>query len=244
MGLWPDPNDGWPTLNTTYLGKNRTKVTADGSVVVLGKGRRSMTTADAFQRMPLPGGVAKSCWNDFVRVYPAHLGKPLYSSLLVGQWDTLTQSGGDNVKLSGVWKTARGVVVVGQHTGEGNNMPVAQVPAWGESTANGPTGVVAYLPGTQLLNWADGPVNPPVSGVTTSNSMSFEIYPNPASDRLYLQLPANGQFQLFNNWGQLLWSQALVRGASHWPLTLPSGAYWARIQWPDGSSTVRSLVVR
>ena len=50
---WPDPNTGWPTLNTTYTGKNRLKVTADGSVLMLGVGRRTITTTNAHQQMVL-----------------------------------------------------------------------------------------------------------------------------------------------------------------------------------------------
>jgi hypothetical protein len=244
MGNWPNPNDGWPTLNTTYLGKNRTKTTADGSVVVLGQGRRTMTTADAYQRMPLPGGAAKSCWNDFVRVYPAHLGQPLYSSLLVGQWDTLTQAGGDNVSLSGVWKTARGVVVVGQHTGEGNDMPVAAVPTWGESIKNGPTGVIAYLPGSQLLNWNDGPVAAPVSSATQVTTTDFLMYPNPTTDHLNLKVPVAGRAEILNVVGQIVWSKEIPAGASRWLLAIPAGVYSVHVCFSDGSMGVQSLVVQ
>ena len=45
---WPDPNSGWIELNTTRLARNSLKVSADGSVIILGVGRRPMTTSNAY----------------------------------------------------------------------------------------------------------------------------------------------------------------------------------------------------
>ena len=157
MDGFPNPNNGWPNINTTRVPRNTMRVTADGSVCVIATGRRTMTTANAFQKMPLPSTGLAGAWNDFVRVYKPDLSVPLYSSLLVGQWNTSTGAGGDNVRLYGVWKTASGVVAVGVANSGGNAMPTANIPTWGSAAENGTqSAVLAYLSATNLYNSADG----------------------------------------------------------------------------------------
>jgi Secretion system C-terminal sorting domain len=81
----------------------------------------------------------------------------LYSSMVVGQWNTATGAGGDNIALNAVWKTQSGVVVVGKATAGGNAMPTANVPTWGSATENGTeSAVLAYLSATNLYNANDG----------------------------------------------------------------------------------------
>jgi hypothetical protein len=159
---FPNPNGGWANMNTTRIPKNSIKVTADGSVCVVAVGRRTMTTANAYQKMPLPSTGLTGTWNNFVRVYKPDFTVPLYSSLLVGQWNLATGVGGDNVTLNGVWKTQTGVVVVGRATSGGASIPTTNVPTWGSATENGTeSAVLAYLSATNLYNTADG------LGVTT-----------------------------------------------------------------------------
>lgn len=180
---WPNPNTGWPTVNTTYLGKNKMKVTANGSVLVLGKGRRTITTADAYQKMVKPGNGRLSCWNDFVRLYDNSLTVPMYSSLLVGQWDTLTQLGGDNVKLYGAFKTEKGVVVVGKHLNQGNALPLTNEPQWAAPAFLGEQAMLAYHQTPSLFNPDDS--NTALSTAATQpGSMDVVISPNPAFDYL------------------------------------------------------------
>jgi hypothetical protein len=190
---WPDPNSGWPDVNTTYLAKNMMKVTSDGRVVVLGQGRRTITTANAYQKMVKPEHGGLSSWNHFVRAYENDLGRPIYSSLLVGQWDTLTQQGGDNVQLRGVFKNAHSLLVVGRHTGSGNQMPVANVPSWGNATFNGGSAVLARLTATELSNLNDSPI----SLITSTNDNRWRqgpwrVVPNPAQEQFTVSAPEPG----------------------------------------------------
>ncbi|MEM6273548.1 MAG: hypothetical protein AAF998_29355, partial [Bacteroidota bacterium] len=131
---WPNPNAGWPEVNTTRLQQNALKVTADGSVIIIGTGRRTMTTANAHQKMPRPGGGGFSAWNQFVRQYRNDFAQPDYSSLVRGTWDTLNTQPGNNTELMAAFKTRSGIIVVGQHLGADGEVPVANVPAWGSAT--------------------------------------------------------------------------------------------------------------
>lgn len=135
---WPDPNTGWPNVNTTKMAKNNMKVSSNGDVCVLAVGRRTITTANAYQKMVKPNNGGFSAWNSFVRVYDSQFHVPKYSSLVVGVWDTLTQAGGGNTDLYGVYKTSQGVICVGRQTADtsgtpnGNNIPVSNVTPWGK----------------------------------------------------------------------------------------------------------------
>jgi hypothetical protein len=150
MDGWPNPNTGWQTLNSTYLRKNGLKVAANGHVLVLGKGRRTLTTANAYQKMPLPTSTEKGTWNDFVRLYTPDLSKPLYSSLVTGNWDKTTGSGGDNIELAGAVKINTGVVVVGTHKASagvsmGNPLATIAPPTWGHGNSIAPANEEAVL---------------------------------------------------------------------------------------------------
>jgi hypothetical protein len=207
---WPNPNGGWPNVNTTYLVRNMLKTTADGSVLLLGKGRRTITTANAYQKMVKPGTGGLSCWNEFVRQYAPDLSKPLYSSLAVGQWDTLTQAGGDNVRLRGVWKTATGIVAVGMHTGQGAAMPLLNVPAWGSSQAQGESAVLLHYTADNIANPADGPSAISALQTPAAPALDFEIWPNPANERAMLMVPtplASGHVSVRNSLQQVVFQQ-------------------------------------
>ncbi|MBN8684481.1 MAG: hypothetical protein J0L99_17660 [Chitinophagales bacterium] len=218
LDSWPNPNVGWPTLNTTYLGKNRLKVSADGSVLVLGKGRRTITTANAYQKMVKPGNGGLSCWNEFVRLYTPDLSKPLYSSLLVGAWDTLTQAGGDNVRLMGVWKTDSALLVVGMHTGAGAQLPVQATPAWGQTQYAGQSAVLACLRAGNFVNPADGPVGGNTSSTQAVRDFAafFRIYPNPAGSATPVQVEnlyhSDAVYRVVNIVGQTLAQGVLPAG--------------------------------
>lgn len=187
---WPDPNAGWPDVNTTRLAKNNLKVTAAGWVCVAGVGRRTITTANAYQKMVKPGNGGLSCWNSFVRVYKEDLSAPLYSSLVVGQWDTLTQQGGGNTELFGLCKTESGVVAVGRQTTDasgipnGNDLPVVGVPAWGQSTPAGESAILVFYPAANLFNPLDDPGV--ATAVANPEQRTVRIYPNPAGRKVTL----------------------------------------------------------
>jgi len=181
---WPDPNTGWPDVNTTRIAKNNMKVTSAGDVCVLGVGRRTITTANAFQKMVKPyyGGV--SCWNSFVRVYENNFQVPLYSSLVVGQWDTLTQAGGDNTELFGLYKTVEGVIAVGRQKADtlgnavGNNIPVTNVAPWGNASPSNESAILVYYKANNLFN-PDDNMGTTVQTQHITYSNEFTIYPNP-----------------------------------------------------------------
>jgi hypothetical protein len=140
MDGWPSPNTGWVDLNTTRA--QALEVDKDGQVFVTAVGRRTITTKTAHQKMIKPAE-GKSSWNAFARVYSADLSKLVYSSLLVGSWDAVTQSGGDNTELRGIVPLNGGLLAVGYHkldvttgTAKGNPVPSSSVPAWGVATPN------------------------------------------------------------------------------------------------------------
>lgn len=149
LGGWPNPNAGWPDLNTTRC-RNDIGILPDGAVLIGCSGRRSATTVNAHQRMPLPGQGVGS-WNFFVRIYTPDLSGVVYSSLLTGDWDQNTGQGGDNTQLTGLLALPDGLLAVGHHKGsagqpEGEPMPVtANIPSWGRSTPTGQTAFVASL---------------------------------------------------------------------------------------------------
>lgn len=190
---WPNPNGGWPNVNTTRLAKNSLKVGASGCVVTAGVGRRTITTANAYQKMPKPGGAALSAWNNFVRVYETDFSVPLYSSLVVGAWDTLTQQGGDNVTLYGLFKTVDGVLAVGLHkedannpgTAAGNPLPVINVPAWASASPSNQSAVLVHYRASNLNNPLDDPFFLPL-GQAVSAPQTLQVFPN----------PTRGQFQV------------------------------------------------
>lgn len=246
---WPNPNGGWPDVNTTRMTKNALKVTASGDVCVLAVGRRTITTANAYQKMVKPQYGGKSCWNSFVRVYDAGFVAPKYSSLVVGVWDTLTGAGGDNTELFGVWKTEGGVVAVGRHTADaagvpkGNLLPVAQVPAWGTSTAEGESAILVYYPAAALNDTNDG-----VSGVESvvRPTLDVRIFPNPSGGAVTVQVAGANAADLRTVWvydqmGKLV-TRSDLRTSSVEINGLKNGVYAVKVQ-SGAHQTVQKLVV-
>ena len=134
-----------------------------------------------------------SCWNSFVRVYDENFHLPLYSSLVVGQWDTITQAGGDNTDLFGIYKTNLGVICVGRQKADtsgnaiGNNIPVTNVTPWGTSTPQNESAILVYYQAANLHNSGDS-ISNNVNSVNSELSMlnEIEIYPNPTSEEFQL----------------------------------------------------------
>jgi hypothetical protein len=187
---WPNPNAGWPTLNNTDISENSLKVSKTGMVSLVARGRKTITTNDAHQKMVKPSSSGLSCWNQFVRVYSSNLKYPLYSSLIVGKWDTLTQAGGDNTTIYNIFKTNKGIVAVGKQMADnlgvpiGNTIPVANIPAWGNATPNKESGIFAYFLSDSLKE-----TTPLLTTSQVNNSINdkaITIYPNPFSDKLII----------------------------------------------------------
>ena len=162
LGGWPNPNTGWPDVNTTRCGADagfsgEIAIAADGAVGVLCKGRRTLTTIDAHQQMPRPNQTNPpvGAWNQFVRVYAPDLSAVRYSSLLVGAWDA-SGAGGDNTRIAGIAFAPSAVLAVGSNLADASNLPIGNpVPTsnpapWGAATPSGENGIVARLTGTRL----------------------------------------------------------------------------------------------
>lgn len=185
---WPDPNQGWPNVNTTRMARNSLKTSSDGSVLFTAQGRRTITTATAYQKMVKPFYGGLSTWNSFVRLYQSDLNVPIYSSILVGQWDTLTEQGGGNTELFGVYKTNLGILAVGRQTAtngqpNGNAIPLANIPNWGSSVPSNETGIIAYFKDELLLNSGD------LAAAANYFDLpkNFELYPNPANSTICIE---------------------------------------------------------
>ncbi len=185
---WPNPNTGWANLNTTRMAKNAIEVSSNGDVSVLAVGRRTITTANAYQKMIKPADGVSS-WNEFVRVYDTNFNAPKYSSLIGGTWDPVSGAGGDNTDLFGVCNTTDGVVVVGRHVANattglasGNAIPVANIVPWGNATPNGESAVLVYYKTTGTLS------NASTANVTNN---AFAVYPNPSSSILNVEFSNN-----------------------------------------------------
>jgi len=187
---WPDPNTGWPNVNTTRMARNNMKVSSSGDVCVLAVGRRTITTENAYQKMVKPSNGGLSAWNSFVRVYDSQFQLPKYSSLIVGQWDTLTQAGGDNTELFGIYKTNLGVICVGRQKADvsnsalGNILPVTNVTPWGSATPDGESALLVYYQASTLVD-----DNDIISSVPPFRNEGGEvlIYPNPSNGMFSIQ---------------------------------------------------------
>lgn len=232
---WPDPNTGWPDVNTTKIAKNNIKISSSGDVCIAAVGRRTITTANAYQKMVKPYYGGQSCWNSFVRVYDSELHIPRYSSLVVGVWDTLTQAGGGNTELYGIYKTSQGVIAVGHHTADvggtpnGNNIPVINVPSWGNSAPQNQSAVLVYYKANNLVNPNDS-ISGSIGIETITNSNQLHVFPNPSEGIIHFilnnnSLP-NNEFEctLLDICGKVIY-QGTINESSINVDFLPSGLY-------------------
>ena len=200
---WPDPNTGWPNVNTTRMAKNNLKVSSNGDVCVLAVGRRTITTANAYQKMVKPNNGGFSAWNSFARVYDSQFNVPKYSSLVVGVWDTLTQVGGGNTDLYGIYKTSKGIICVGRQTADaatgvpnGNNIPVINVTPWGNAAPQNESAILVYYEATNLFNPNDSITPTSINEfVFSADGNDVNVYPNPASDKIFISFKNNSNFQ-------------------------------------------------
>jgi hypothetical protein len=249
---WPDPNTGWPDLNTTRIAKNNIKTTSDGNVCILALGRRTLTTANAYQKNVNPYFGGAGCWNSFVRVYDKDFHLPLYSSLVVGEWDTLTQAGGGNTELFGLHKTKKGVICVGYQTADsqgvpnGNNIPVINVPSWGASTPSNQTAVLVYYEATNLDNPNDQ-INTNTALVQErSQNNDLKIFPNPANDFItidpkVLATGGNWNYEIYTSTSTLISKGRLT--ANRVDLTeMSTGCYRIKI-FNDSHFFVQSFII-
>ena len=252
---WPDPNSGWPNVNTTRMAKNNLKVSSNGDVCVLAVGRRTITTSNAYQKMVKPSNGGLSAWNSFVRVYDPQFNLPKYSSLIVGVWDTITQAGGDNTEMFGVYKTSLGVICVGRQKANasgvpvGNNIPTANVTPWGNPIPQNESAILVYYKATNIYN-----ANDSVS-VTTSTlaeqilqEEDVLLYPNPAQQSIFVsinqEIISSGQyFQITDMFGRVVKNELFLDNEID-VSDLPNGVYHFHLQTDANSNTKRFIIVR
>jgi hypothetical protein len=201
---WPSPNMGWPNLNTTRMVSNGLSVSADGAVTIVGAGRRTFTTRNAYQKMPKPTSPAKGVWNNFVRTYAPDLSRPLYSSLLVGTWDTLTGVGSDNIKLTSTFKIDAGLLVVGFHrtdstnvNADGRNMPTTAVPTWGKAAAQGESAVIARLVADSIKTNERIVLTSTLETQGQAAVEGLKIFPNPTRENAFF-VEISAEMQAFS----------------------------------------------
>ncbi len=250
---WPDPNTGWPDLNTTRITKNSMKVTSAGNVCVLGVGRRTITTANAYQKMVKPYWGGKSCWNSFVRVYDQDFHVPLYSSLVVGKWDTITQAGGSNTELFGVYKTSQGVIAVGRQTADtlgnalGNDIPVTNITPWGTSSPQNESAILVYYKANNLVNTNDD-INLSTDVFNhAERHIDISISPNPFTRQTSISFneeQKNSSIKIINLLGEemkrLTFTGKILifeRGS------LPAGLYFVCVEDENNNRSNRKIII-
>ncbi len=255
MDAWPNPNAGWPNLNTTYI--NALQVSATGLVNIIGTGRRTMTTRNAYQKMPNPTSADKGSWNQFVRVYAADLSRPLYSSLLTGAWDITTGAGGDNTELKGIFKINEGVLIAGFHKVDTNNVaigvPIPQTNALrpAPQSEDGIRGrfVADSIRTVERVVFTD------VAEVSRELAIALQVYPNPTSEILHIGyanaigMTAPMTLTVVNPLGQTMQTSVWSQGASTQSIvisTLPNGVYYLQLKNANGQLLAlgRVLVAR
>lgn len=74
-----------------------------------------------------------------------------------------------------------------------------------------------------------------ITNINLTNKLELKVYPNPTRDILWVEIPAHitlpNEVYIYNNLGQLLYSQPLVgkkTGIDLEKLPLPSGSYWIK----------------
>jgi Secretion system C-terminal sorting domain len=165
---WPNPNAGWANLNTTRIAKNSIKVSANGSVLIGAVGRHAMTTTNAYQKNVRPNATntTNSSWANFVRLYEPDFSKPVYSSLMTANFDTITGAGGDNTTIYGYHKTPQGIIGVGKHSASagtsmasGFNIPTTNILPYGTATPSNESAILFYYKSTNMINLDDSMIN-------------------------------------------------------------------------------------
>lgn len=231
LSQWIDFNSGWNDLNTTKLRPNTIKVDADGAVLVIGTGKRVVTTKNAYQQMCATGDNTAP-WTDFVRLYKPDLSGVLYSSILRSNWTlgSTTWDGG-TISLNNVIRTDDGLITVGFSDGAQVYPTFTNVPGWGVSTAKGNTPFFAKLT-----------VNDYVSGINdTKHSSGISVYPNPVynsisfigSDNLY------GKTYLLTNILGAPVLQGIINASSIAIDGLPTGIYLLNIDGKFASKVLK-----
>jgi hypothetical protein len=145
---WPDHNAGWASLKSTW--GHGLVVDLSGRAYLYGTGRGPLTTANAWQQMPIPNSSHSNGygpWSDFIRVHTADFTSLTYSSSITDPYTSSDGNGGGNVSVSGIFPTSNGVLVVGKQDKKGTvdagALTTQNKPAWGVEYQNTSTSTTA-----------------------------------------------------------------------------------------------------
>jgi hypothetical protein len=124
-------------------------------------------------------------------MYDSKFHVPKYSSLVVGQWDTLTELGGGNTEMYGLYKTSKGIVAVGRHIADtlnnsiGNSIPTTNAPTWGVTTPSNESAILVYYIADSLNN-ADDHIATGIQNIH-DHELEIIIFPNPVKDIINIE---------------------------------------------------------
>jgi hypothetical protein len=98
---------------------------------------------------------------------------------------------------------------------------------------------------TTLQDWMVSIILDPAVGIGTSNDESFQIYPNPATDFVYIKLTRETSIRLFDLMGKLCYSKDDVNG----DLTIDvsdfkRGVYIVSLVWEGGSPQQQEMILQ
>ncbi|MBL0031839.1 MAG: T9SS type A sorting domain-containing protein [Bacteroidetes bacterium] len=252
---WADPNTGWPDVNTTRIARNNMKVSSSGDVCVIAVGRRTITTSNAFQKMVKPDFGGLSAWNSFVRVYDSQFHVPKYSSLVVGVWDTLTQAGGGNTELFGIYKTSLGVICVGRQTADtngianGNNIPIANVLPWGNSSPLNESAILVYYQAGNLVNIDDSILTEITTPLSHLKNEEILLYPNPSGGRIFISFTDKNinsnewQYRMIDGFGRMI-SSGMIKNNLLDLSDISNGIYQLQLSNNDKNYLSKVIIVR
>ena len=252
---WADPNTGWPDVNTTRIARNNMKVSSSGDVCVIAVGRRTITTSNAFQKMVKPDFGGLSAWNSFVRVYDSQFHVPKYSSLVVGVWDTLTQAGGGNTELFGIYTTSLGVICVGRQTADtngianGNNIPLANVLPWGSSSPLNESAILVYYQAGNLVNIDDSILTEITTPLSHLKNEEILLYPNPSGGRIFISFTDKNinsnewQYRMIDGFGRMISSGVLKNNLLDLS-DISNGIYQLQLSNNDKNYLSKVIIVR
>jgi hypothetical protein len=156
---WYSLNTGWPNLNTTKTIPNSLRIDGSGNVYVIGIGRQTITTSNAYVENIKPGQESATImrtWTNFVRVYKPDFSLPLYSSLFNTTDLQDPNAGAQNTTLKAVLPVQDGLLLVGSHRlNNGYGINGSQSPDWGKSNSGADDAFLAFL----TFAGSDSPVN-------------------------------------------------------------------------------------
>ena len=139
---WPSPNTGNANLANTRI--RGIEVAPNGDVLIRGEATRTITTSNAYQRIPKPSqGLAPV--NQFVRVYNSGLDSVKYSSAIGLIYEPNTATPASNLSIQATALTQEGIVIAGFSNNSSGKLGVINVPTFGDSLCSRKMAVLGRL---------------------------------------------------------------------------------------------------